>query len=624
MLEEKIDNLQQADGTNLENEKNNIVDAIANTNAENSEDHALGDNNDIPLLNYENMTMDELCNEMNQLTHNHKVTAIREHVEAIKKSFLHQYNEFIDEKRTQFLDENPEAFASDFQYELPAKNRFDQIYTAYKDKRNAHHKSIQEQLKKNLLERNQIIDELKELIDNTENYNTALKDIHQLRDRWKAIGAIPKDNYNLVWNDYHFHLERFYDQLHLDREARDLDFKNNLEQKQKLIDRANELLNETDIRKALRELQLLHRIWKEEIGPVAKDVRETIWENFSNISKQLYDKREALQQQIREKEEVNLAKKNEIIDLIKSLTNQNITSHNEWQNTIKAVEKLRTAFFAVGHVPAETNEETWNAFKEATRNFNVQKNRFYKDIKKVQQENLEKKQALIAQAKSLNESSDFDKVTPIMKKIQEDWKHIGHVPRKQSDELWKEFKQTCNSYFDRLHAERNKEMEVEMENFNKKKEYLEMLKSFELQGDHKADLDAIKTHIENWKNLGTVPQTRRHIEGKFNKILDDLFDKLSLSKKEAELVKFNNKIEHLVESNDSRRLQNETVFVQRKVEEIQSEIFQLENNVQFISNAKADNPLVKEINKNIERHREELKLWKEKLTQLKKINSNEN
>ena len=624
MLEEKIDNLQQADGTNLENEKNNIVDAIANTNAENSEDHALGDNNDIPLLNYENMTMDELCNEMNQLTQNHKVTAIREHVEAIKKSFLHQYNEFIDEKRTQFLDENPEAFASDFQYELPAKNRFDQIYTAYKDKRNAHHKSIQEQLKKNLLERNQIIDELKELIDNTENYNTALKDIHQLRDRWKAIGAIPKDNYNLVWNDYHFHLERFYDQLHLDREARDLDFKNNLEQKQKLIDRANELLNETDIRKALRELQLLHRIWKEEIGPVAKDVRETIWENFSNISKQLYDKREALQQQIREKEEVNLAKKNEIIDLIKSLTNKNITSHNEWQNTIKDVEKLRTAFFAVGHVPAETNEETWNAFKEATRNFNVQKNRFYKDIKKVQQENLEKKQALIAQAKSLNESSDFDKVTPIMKKIQEDWKHIGHVPRKQSDELWKEFKQTCNSYFDRLHAERNKEMEVEMENFNKKKEYLEMLKSFELQGDHKADLDAIKTHIENWKNLGTVPQTRRHIEGKFNKILDDLFDKLSLSKKEAELVKFNNKIEHLVESNDSRRLQNETVFVQRKVEEIQSEIFQLENNVQFISNAKADNPLVKEINKNIERHREELKLWKEKLTQLKKINSNEN
>src|SRR5690606_22907619 len=237
--------------------------------------------------------------------------------------------------------------------------------------------------------------------------------------------------------------------------------------------------------------------------------------------------------------------------------------------------------------------------------------------KKEQQDNLQKKQDLVNQAKSLSESNDFDSVTPAMKKIQEDWKHIGHVPRKFSDSLWKEFKQICNSYFDRLHAERNKEIETEMQNFDKKKEYLESLKDFELTGDHKTDLDAIKVHIENWKNIGIVPQTRRHIEGKFNKILDALFDKLSMSKKDAELVKFNNKIEHLIENNDSRRLHNESVFVHRKIDEIQSEIFQLENNVQFISNAKADNPLVKEINKNIDRHKDELKLWKEKLMQLK-------
>src|SRR5690606_19891097 len=156
-------------------------------------------------------------------------------------------------------------------------------------------------------------------------------------------------------------------------------------------------------------------------------------------------------------------------------------------------------------------------------------------IKRDQQENLNLKMALIEKAKSLNTSTDFDQVTPIMKQIQEDWKKIGHVPKKYSDKLWKEFKEACNLYFDRLHKERNKNISEEMENFDKKKAYLEELKDFQLIGNHKTDLDAIKQHIENWKAIGPVPQVRRHIEGKFNKILDALFDKLSLSKKETEL-----------------------------------------------------------------------------------------
>ncbi len=623
MLEEKNDNLPLADGVNPETETNTIVEAINSTNAEDSETASINENNHILLANYDELSLEELNTELENLLKNEKVTAIRDHVEGIKRSFLNKYNELIDEKRKVFLEENPEAFSTDFQYDLPAKNHFNSLYNNYKDQRNTHFKSIQDQLKTNLANRNQLIDELKDLVENTENYNAALKDIQQIRERWKNAGPIPKDNYNHVWNNFHFHLERFYDQLHLDRESRDIDFKNNLDEKQKVIERASILINEPDIRKAFRELQTLHRIWKEEIGPVAKEYREEIWHKFSEITKQLHSKRESLQNEIREREELNLAKKNELIAAINSISTNKFNSHNDWQNAIKEIEQLRTQFFSAGRVPAEQSEDTWATFKNATRNFNVLKNNFYKDIKKEQQDNLVKKQALIEKAKSLAESTDYNTTTPAMKKIQEEWKHVGHVPRKFSDSLWKEFKQTCNSYFDRLHSERNQEMEVEMANFDRKKEYLESLKDFELTGDHKTDLDAIKVHIENWKGLGIVPQTRRHIEGKFNKVLDALFDKLSLSKKEAELVKFNNKIEHLIESNDGRRLQNETVFVQRKVEEIQSEIFQLENNVQFISNAKADNPLVKEINKNIERHKDELNLWKEKLVQLRNINKND-
>ena len=204
-----------------------------------------------------------------------------------------------------------------------------------------------------------------------------------------------------------------------------------------------------------------------------------------------------------------------------------------------------------------------------------------------------------------------------MKKIQEEWKQIGHVPKKYSDSVWKEFKTACNHYFDRLHAEKNENEEVELEAFEKKKAYLETLKSFELIGDHRTDLDGIKAHIEAWKNIGKVPFARRHIEGKFNKILDTLFEKLSLSKKDTDMMRFSNRMDQLSEANDSRKIDNEKIFLIRKVEEVQNEIFQLENNIQFFANAKKDNPMVLEVMKNIERHKEELNTWKEKLKQIR-------
>ncbi len=235
MLEEKNDNLPQADGLTTENNTDTIVDAINSTNAEENETSSINENQEIPLLNYDELSLDELNSELNNLIKNEKITAIREHVENIKRSFLTKYNEFIDEKKEAFLEENPDAFSSDFQYDLPAKNLFDSLYHTYKEQKNAHFKSIQDQLKKNLAERNQIIDELKDLVENTNNFNAALKDIQQLRERWKTAGAIPKDNYNHVWNNFHFHLERFYDQLHLDREARDLDFKTIWNKSKKLL-----------------------------------------------------------------------------------------------------------------------------------------------------------------------------------------------------------------------------------------------------------------------------------------------------------------------------------------------------------------------------------------------------
>lgn len=626
MSEAQHDNLQNADGQEAIEQQEvvtisqSVLEEIDNSNAEENEDDSIKGKHEIPMLEYDALSMEELTTELEQLVESEKVMAIKDHVEEIRKAFSEKYHQFIDEKREEFNAQNNEE-GLEFEYHFPLKNKFDTILNSYRANKSKHFKELQNNLEHNFTTRENLIEELKNLIDSGEtNIGDMFKKANDIRDRWKNAGAIPRDKYNILWNNYHFHMERFYDVMHLDKEARDIDLKNNLEQKQHIIVKAKELLNETDVMKAFRELQLLHRVWKEEIGPVDREQRELIWNEFSEITKQMHDKREGLYAVAKEKETDNLAIKNEIIVLIETLGNEKIDSHSGWQAQIKKLEALREAFFKAGKVPAEVTEETWAKFKNAVRAFNVNKNVFYKDIKNEQHENLLKKQALIEKAKSLQESTDFNAATPVMKQIQNDWKKIGHVPRKYSDSIWKEFKDACNAYFDRMHESRNAESTEEVEAFEKKKTFLDELKSFELVGDHKTDLDAIKTHIATWKTFGRVPHNRRHIEGKFNKILDALFDKLSLSKKDTEMMRFNNRLEQMSENDDKRALEQEQYFIRKKIDEVQGEIFQLENNIQFISSSsKGKNSFIEEVQKSIERHKDDLKLWKEKLQQIKSL-----
>ncbi len=627
MSEATHDNLQNADGQDQMEQldgvtiiSQSVLEEIDNSNAEESEDDSIKEKHEIPVLDYDAMSMEALTDELEKLVENEKVMAIKDHVEGIRKAFSDKYHHFIDEKKEEFLAQNNEE-GLDFEYHFPLKNKFDGIYNAYKASKAKHFKQLQNNLEQNFAVRESLIEELKNLIDSGDSsISDMFKKVNEIRERWKNAGAIPRDKYNILWNNYHFHMERFYDIMHLDKEARDLDLKHNLEQKQLIIAKAKELLNETDVMKAFRELQLLHRVWKEEIGPVDREHREAIWNEFSEITKQMHDKREALYAEARGKETENLAIKNEIISQIIALGNEKIDSHSGWQAQIQKMEALREAFFKAGKVPAEVTEETWANFKNAVRAFNANKNVFYKDIKHEQHENLNKKLALVEKAKSLQDSTDFATTTPIMKKIQDDWKKIGHVPRKYSDSVWKDFKDACNAYFDRMHEARNAETSEEVEAFEKKKAFLEELKSFTLTGEHKADLDAIKAHIATWKTFGKVPFNRRHIEGKFNKILDALFEKLSMSKKDTEMMRFSNRLEQMSDNDDKRALEQEQFFIRKKIDEVQSEIFQLENNIQFISSSsKGENPFIKEVQKNIERHKDDLKLWKEKLQQIKNM-----
>jgi len=571
---------------------------------------------------YDSLTMEDLVALFEKWSAEENILSYKKQVESVKTVFLHKFNDFIEIKKAEFEAENTDE-TQEFQYHLPLKLKFDQLYGQFRDKRNKYFKSMETDLKSNLEKRLAIVEELKNLINPQENIKDTLKHFNELREKWKTAGSIPKDKYNHVWNNYHFHVENFYDYLHLDREARDLDFKHNLDLKLKIIARVEALVLEDDVNKAFRELQDLHKIWKEDIGPVSRENRDAIWDKFSALTKQMHDKREVLFQILRIGETENLNKKKEIIAQIVAISQDKTNDHNAWQAKTEKVESLRNEFFSSGKVPSEVNEATWAAFKSGVRDFNVIKKTYYKDIKKVQNDNLTKKAALVAKAISLQESEDFASTTPIMKQIQEEWKTIGHVPRKNSDKIWFEFKTACNHYFEQLKAQKSEANQEEVDAFDKKKDYLETMKEFVMSGDHKTDLDAIKLHIENWKNIGKVPESRRHIDGKFNKLLDVFFEKLSLSKKDSEMMRFANRMGNLSDSNDSRKLENEKIFLIRKIEEVQQEIFQLENNIQFFTNtknAKKENSIVLEVRKNIAIHKESLEVWKEKLKQLRKIN----
>jgi hypothetical protein len=507
----------------------------------------------------------------------------------------------------------------DFHYTTPLKKEFNSLYFDYKEKRNNYYKNLKKDLQANFNRRQELIEELKGLLNAEENINTTYKHFKDIQERWHLAGPIPRDKYNIVWNTYHHHVENFYDFLHLNREFRDLDFKHNLEQKLKLIGRAEELSQDEDINKAFRELQMLHKMWKEEIGPVAKEYREEVWDKFSGFTKIVHDRRHELLKDQEKEFEVNFEKKKELIENIQQITTETKASHQSWQNAIKKVQVLRDAYFETGKVPRANNKEIWALFKDATRKFNREKNAFYKNQKKEQYKNLEKKLELIQIAEANKDSDDFETVTPLMKKIQSDWKDIGHVPRKDSDKIWKQFKGACNHYFNQLHAQKNEANKEELEHYESKSQLLEKLDSLELTGDHKADLKNIKSQIAAWKEIGRVPYNKRNIEHKFNKVLDGLFEQLNLGKKETELIKFENKLNSMVSQEDERKLQNEQFFISKKIGETKDEIRQLENNLGFFQNVESDNPLVKEVHKNIAKHKEQLEVWKAKLSKIKSI-----
>jgi len=609
---------QETEGDTESTKKDNdVLEEIEASNAEDAEDESNSKRHDIKEKDYHAMSLGTLVDELEHLVKNEKIQTIKTHFDTIKNEFNAKFSALLEEKKEEFLAGGGNSI--DFHFNSPEKTRFNEVFKEYRYKRQDYYKNLEKNLKANLEQRLEIIEEIKGLINVEENINTTYKHFKELQESWRNAGPIPRDKYNNVWNNYHHHVEIFYDFLHLNRDLRDLDFKHNLEQKQKLIARAEELAQDNDSNRAFRELQVLHKIWKEELGPVDKDYREDIWERFSAATKTIHEKRQVFFEEMDKVYEKNLEIKHEIISKINAIAEDEANNHNAWQKKIKSMEALREEFFNAGKVPIKVNEETWAKFKTSVRLFNRKKNAFYKGLKKDQYDNLQKKLELIKIAEDNKDSEDFETTTSLMKKIQSDWKKIGHVPRKDSDKIWKQFKSACNHYFDRFHENKNAANKDEVEALKKKTKFLEDLNSLEFTDDIEASLVIIKEKIAAWKAIGRVPYNKRFIDGKFNKAIDALYGKLNMSKTDTELLKYDNKLNTMANANDTRSLDNEHNFIRKKIGDIKGEINQLENNLQFFSNVDDDNPLVKDVFKNIEKHKSDLNTWKAKLKKIKKF-----
>jgi len=593
--------------------ENKAVEEIENKIAESSE---TVEHKPIEMLDYSKFSLEELVNELGNLVHTGQVQSINSNVNTIKNIFNVKFGQLLKKAKEEFLATGADIV--DFQYTNPLKSTYNSHLYDFKVKRNEFYANQDKQLNDNLVSKLEIIEELKRLIDNSDNGGVMYKAFKDIQQKWQDVGPIPRAKYNDTWRTYHHHVERFYDLLHISNDLRDLDFKHNLEEKLKLVVKAEELSELEDINFAFKELQVLHKMWKEEIGPVDREHRELVWERFSAATKKVHDKRHEFFKDLKSKHEGNVEHKIKVVDEIRAIDVSKNKTRSDWQKSIKEIEALRNKFFAIGQVPRAKSDKIWSKFKEATRDFNSQKNKFFKEVKKDHLENLNKKKLLIEQAIALKDSEDWDSATEVMKKIQSDWKKIGHIPRKFSDKLWKEFKDACNHYFDRLHKQQDAGNKVELEIFNQKKEFLKEIKE-SFDSGVKVSIDIINDYVTKWRDLGRVPYEMKHIEVKFNKLLDKIVDASDIDKKEIEMIKFTNLVNSYLDQKNYRKLDSEQLFVRKKIDESVREIQQLENNIGFISNVSEDNPLVKNVRDQINEHKKNAAIWKSKLEYLRQL-----
>ncbi len=560
--------------------------------------------------NYDGLLLDQLLNILEKKVNAGKVMQHRKDFDTLSKLIEGKLDQLLKSKKEDFI--NSGGAPEDFYIKLPEKVAFDQLVRKYKSEKARYYQDLEKSQQNNLAIRKSLIEELKGLIGVDRPISDIYKQFKDLQARWRESGHVPQSEANNIWKTYHHHVGIFYDFLHLNREFRELDYKYNYEEKIKIIEEVEAMAKMDNIQKAFRNLQELHKRWKDELGPVAKEHEEPLWERFSQATKEIHEKRQFFQKNQTEIFKANFDKKADLIAQMRKLNESEIKTHNEMQKLIRNMEDLRTWFFDCGSVSRSKSAEIWTAFKEVMRAFSRKRNSFYKSLKKEYAENMKKRMGLVKQVEELHQTEDFASSTPKVIALQKQWKQMGPVSRKQNDKAWNLFRKACNDYFELLDNRKNKLSEAEQLAYNEKNKLLQSI-----QSEESVDQVIIDKWVEDWIAIGSVGQKKGKINNEFYTVVEQA---LKQSGEEKDFItEYMYKVKLKLMGDRTELLKKERSQIKQRLDKAKQQYIQLETNMEFFTKSSSENPLVTKVMKDLEKQKKIIDDLEKKLTAFKRL-----
>ena len=494
----------------------------------------------------------------------------------------------------------------------PTEPVFREAMQTIRERRAAIQETIEQQKQANLKRKLEILERIQQLTSTPEEANKNFDEFKALQNEWKEIKAVPAERATELWKNYQLYVEQFYDLLKLGHELRDYDFKKNLETKMRLIQQAEALADNPDVLQAFSQLQTLHQEWKE-TGPVAKEIREDVWAKFKEASTVINKKHQAFFDAIKAREEENLTKKTALCEQLEAFSTDGLKTFADWDAITQKIKELQAEWKTIGFAPQKMNTAIFERFRQGCDAFFEKKNTFFKDLKEELNTNLAKKKELVEKAESLMESTDWRSTGDILINLQKQWKEIGTVPRKYSEDLWKRFTTACDHFFEARQAATADVRNEEKANKEQKLGIIAQLKELaETEGENV--IQQVKELQQKWSEVGHVPfRDKEALYKEYRALCDKLYDAYGVSQAKRRLNNFRKNLAEKIE-NAGGSLSDERQRMQRAYERMLGEIKTYENNIGFLNaGSKKGNSLVEAMNKKVEKLREELNLLAQKI-----------
>ena len=558
------------------------------------------------------LTKQEICDRMKELIEQN-VEQVKEEVESMKQLFYKKSKSEVGEQRAAFIEKG--GVETEFipePTELEAE--FKELLNEFRNNKAKLNAQQEQEKGNNLLKKQHIIEQMKQLVESNDDVSANVAAFRQLQQDWKNTGPVPPTATNELWKQYNLYQESFWDLIKINNELREYDFKKNLEAKTKLCEAAEMLANEEDVVSAFRQLQKLHENWHE-LGPVARELREEIWNRFKTASTAINKKHQTHFDDIRKVEDENMALKASLCERIEAIDTTKFSSYKDWDEATKIVLEAQEEWRSVGFAPRKANQKIFDRYRKACDKFFSTKAEFYKSIKSNLTQNLEQKKLLCEKAEAIKDSSDWKEAGDQLVQLQKEWKTIGPVAKKYSDDIWKRFITACDYFFEQKNKNASGQRSVEMQNLDKKKELIAKITGFEKTGNAAESLAALRALAAEWNALGHVPfKEKDKIYKEYRAALDAQFEKLNIDVSQRRLETFRNNLKDMTSKGDNK-LYREREKLVRAYEHLKSEIATYENNIGFLSIAsKKGDGMLKEMERKIETLKEECKLLEQKIS----------